>query len=343
MNPFVTVVLTVFVFGFLIFVHELGHYVSARIFKVAINEFAIGMGPKLISWTSKKTGIAYSIRLLPIGGYVSMVGEDGESDVEGALSSKPKWQRFIVLFAGSFMNLLCGFIFMVCYVVSSPALGNTVVAEFYDDSLSAESGLQLEDEILSVNGKRVHILYELSYAIADVGGDSAELVVRRDGEKLTLPNVCFPSEEVSGVTFSSQDFKVHRVDKSILNVCYHAYYQSVSTVGIVWDSLLDLITGRYGVEAVSGPVGTATVIGDAASAGIGSFLMIFSLLAINLGVMNLLPFPALDGGRILFLAIEAVRRKPVKAEVEGIINFVGIIVLFGFMIFVTFKDIVGLF
>jgi len=162
---------------------------------------------------------------------------------------------------------------------------------------------------------------------------------------MTIIDVSFQTtkDEETGIVFSSQDFKVYRVEKNLFNVCYHAYYQSISTVGIVWDSLADLVTGRYGVEAVSGPVGTAEVIGEAASFGISSFLMIFSLLAINLGVMNLLPFPALDGGRILFLLIEAIRRKPVKAEIEGIINFVGIMILFAFMIFITLKDIVGLF
>ncbi len=343
MNVIVTILLTVFVFGFLILVHEFGHYISARIFKVAINEFSIGMGPKIVSWTGKKTGIQYSVRLLPIGGYVSMVGEDGESEIEGALSSKPKWQRFIVLFAGSFMNLLFGFIFMACYVISSPALGSTVVAEFHENSVSQGEGLQIEDKIVSVNGKSVHILYELSYAISDCGGKPADIEVIRDGEKIFLEDVSFPTEEISGVTFSSQDFSVYRVKKNLPNICYHAYYQSIATVGVVWDSIIDLITGRYGVEAVSGPVGTAGVISEAASAGISSFLMIFSLLAINLGVMNLLPLPALDGGRILFLVIEAIRRKPVKAEVEGMINFVGIVLLFGLMIFITLKDIWGLF
>ena len=112
---------------------------------------------------------------------------------------------------------------------------------------------------------------------------------------------------------------------------------------MVWDSLIGIISGRYGVEAVSGPVGTADVIGDAASAGFSSFMMLFSILAINLGIMNLLPIPALDGGRILFLLIEAVRRKPIKAEIEGVINFVCIMLLFGFMLFITVKDIIGLF
>lgn len=343
MSVFVTIILTVFVFGFLILVHEFGHYISARIFNVAIDEFAIGMGPKLVSWTSKKTGIAYSVRLLPIGGYVAMVGEDGVSEVEGALSSKPKWQRFIVLFAGSFMNLLFGFIFMVSCVLSSPAIGSTVVADFLDDATSIESGLHAQDEIVSVNGRRVHILYELNYAIADCEDKPVTLEVIRNGKDVTLENVRFPSINNSGVVFGTRDFLVYTQEKNVKNVCYHAYYQSISTVRLVWDSLVDIITGRYGVEAVSGPVGTAEVIGEAASYGIDSFLMIFALLAINLGVMNLLPLPALDGGRILFLLIEAIRRKPVKAEIEGIINFVGIIILFGLMILITLKDIVGLF
>lgn len=343
MNLPLTVILTVFVFGALILIHELGHYICARIFGVAIHEFSIGMGPKLFHRVSPKTGIEYSLRLLPVGGYVAMVGEDGESDEDGAMSSKPKWQRAIVLAAGSVMNFLMGFAIMVAYVLCSPALGSTVVAEFDEGAASYEAGLRVNDKVIAIHDRAVHIPYELSYAISYYGAEPVDITVLRDGEKKVIEDIVFSTVTESGITMGTQDFRVFAVEKNFKNICVHAFYQSVSTVRVVWDSLIDLVTGKYGFEAVSGPVGVSTAIGESASYGLSSFLMIFGLIAVNLGVMNLLPFPALDGGRLLFLAIEAIRRKPIKPEIEGFINFAGLALLFGLMIVVTFKDIWGLF
>lgn len=342
MKTALTVILAVFIFGALILIHELGHYIFARIFKVGINEFSIGMGPKIFSKKSKKTGISYSLRLFPIGGYVAMIGEDGDSDDEGALCSKPKWQRGIVLAAGAVMNILLGFILMVSYVISAPAIGSTTVAGFSEGALSNESGLMVDDEIISVAGHRVHLLYDLSYAISDYGQTPVDITVLRNGEKLTLEDVKFPVTEEKGVTFGEQDFMVKRVKKNVKNVLYCSYHQSIATLKIVYSSLADLITGRYGIEAVSGPVGMTTAIGEVAHTGVVNLLLFVSLITVNLGIFNLLPLPALDGGRILFLIIEAIRKKPVKPEVEGAINFAGLALLLLFSVFIAVKDVIGL-
>ena len=341
MNIVMTILITVLVFGVLILIHEFGHYLFARLFKVSVMEFAIGMGPKLISKKSKKTGIEYSFRALPIGGFVSMVGEDGESEEEGALSKKPKWQRAVVLGAGAFMNLLLGFFIMVIYVTSAPALGSTVVAGFSEGATSYESGLQAGDDIYAVDGHKVHVLYDLSYTISRLGSEPVDITVVREGEKMELTDVKFPTYTEMGVTFGQQDFKVTRVNKNLGSVLYYAFHQSVTTVRMVWESLIDLVTGRYGIEAVSGPVGVSSAIGDAASSGMDSFLILVALININLGIFNLLPFPALDGGRLLFLLIEAIRRKPIKPEVEGFVNFAGLVLLMGLMVVITVKDIWG--
>ncbi|MCI8332281.1 MAG: RIP metalloprotease RseP [Clostridiales bacterium] len=340
-NIVTTILITVLVFGALILIHEFGHYLFARLFKVSILEFAIGMGPKVFSKKSKKTGIAYSLRALPIGGFVSMVGENGDSEDEGALHKKPKWQRAIVLAAGACMNLLLGFVILVIYVSLSPALGSTVVAEFSEEASSYQAGLQTGDEIISVDGHRVHVLYDLSYAIARHGTEPISLTVVRNGKKIVLENVSFPSYTEMGVVFGEQDFKVTRIEKNPVSVLYYAYHHGVTTVRMVWESIIDMITGRYGLEAMSGPVGVSSAIGDAASSGMDSFLILIALITINLGIFNLLPFPALDGGQLLFLLIEAIRKKPMKPEIEGLINAAGLGLLMLLMIVVTVKDVIG--
>ncbi len=335
------IVLALLIFGFLILIHEFGHYIMARIFKVGIREFAIGMGPKLISKTSKKTGIAYSLRLLPVGGYVSMEGEDEESEDENSLNRKPVWQRFLIMVAGAVMNLLCGFLLTAVLVLMLPRIGGTTVAEFDENATSVLSGLREGDTIVEVDGIAVHTGYDLNYTILHEATEPVDLKVIRDGETLLLPDVVFPGAEEEGVAFGSSDFYVYAVPKTVGNVVKDCFFRSVTSVRMVWESLLDLITGRYGIEQMSGPVGITTEIGNAASAGDGgiSLLSLSALIAINLGVMNLLPLPALDGGRILFLLIEAIRRKPLKREVEGYIHFAGLALLLLLMVFITFQDI----
>ena len=343
MSTVLNIILALFLFGLLVLIHEFGHYIFARIFGVTVNEFSVGMGPVLLSRKSKKTDILYSLRALPIGGYVAMAGEDGQSDDANGLSSKPKWQRAIVLAAGAVMNILLGFILMAVCVTSSPALDSTVVAGFAEGATSCESGLEVGDEIVSVGARRVHIPYDLSYAISYYGAEKPSVTLIRAGEKITLENVTFPSQSESGVTFGVRDFSLRAEKKNFASVCRHTFYQSITTVRVVWESLVDLIRGRYGLEALSGPVGVTGSIGSAASSGVRSLLMLLSLITVNLGIFNLLPFPALDGGRLLFLLIEAVRGKPVKPQIEGAVNFVGLILLFGLMAVVTLKDIIGLF
>ncbi len=333
------ILLTLLTISFLALVHELGHYLTARKFNVAIKEFAVGMGPKLISKKSNKTGIVYSLRALPIGGFVAMVGEDEESDDENALNKKPVWQRIIITAAGSVMNILTGVVIMTFIVSFSPALAGTTVAQFTEDNISANSGLMIGDEIIVVDGDRVRIANELSYEIMHDATKPIDIMVRRDGEILVLEDVTFPTITEQGVVFGLPDFKVAIEEKNVMNILKHTRLRSASTVKMIWESIIDLIGGRYGMEAVSGPVGVATAVSDAAKTSASSFFYLVVVIAMNLGVFNLLPIPALDGGRLVFQIIELIRRKPVKPEVEGYIHFVGIALLLLLMLVVTFKDI----
>ena len=331
----------VLVFGVLIFIHEFGHFFTARRCGVTVKEFAIGMGPKLFSWKSKKYDTQYALRAFPIGGFVSMVGEDEESDDKNAFCNKSVWKRMLIIIAGAAMNLILGFVLMMTVVLLQGPIGSTTVAEFSENAMS-DAQLQVGDEIISVEGTKVHSGNEVMYEIMNRGYEPIDITVKRNGEKITLNDVVFSTIEEEGVLFGEMDFKVLQEERTFSNLMKQTFFRSVSSVKMVYDSLIGLISGRFGMDAVSGPIGVAEVVGSAAKTGIVSFLYIVSILTINLGVMNLIPFPALDGGRFVLLAIEGIRRKPLNRNVEAYINFAGIIILFAFMIFVSFKDVLKL-
>jgi regulator of sigma E protease len=320
------------------------------------------MGPRLVSWVSKKTNIRYSIALLPIGGFVMMPGENGE-DAENAddpyandpntFGKKPVWQRFIITAAGATVNIVAGFLAMFIITLSVD-FGGTTVGKFYDSEeiaelseyygaqisvTSRECGLQENDKILKIDGKRVRILDEVSYEIMRRGNEPVDIVIERDGEKITLYDVVFPIAMQQEQTFGLMDFRIYRVDKTFGSVMKYTFVKGALIVRMVWESLIDLITGRYSFAAVSGPIGISSAIGDAAKAGFISLLNMVVLISINLGVMNLIPFPALDGGRLATQLIEIITRKKLPAKVEGIINAAGFAILMTFMLIVMIKDI----
>lgn len=340
-----TVIIAVLVFSFLIFIHEFGHYICARIFKVTITDFSIGMGPKLLKYVSKKTGICYSISAIPFGGYVAMVGEDTESDDPNAFNKKPAWQRFIITIAGATVNIVAGvisIIILACVV----DFGGTTVADFPETSYeisSSDSGLMPGDEIIKVGNNRVNILDELSYEIMRNGHQPIDVTVIRDGKEFVLPDVVFPKAEEEGQTFGMIDFRVYREDKNFFSVMGYSLSKSALIVRMCWESIFDLITGRYSLAAVSGPVGISEAIGNAAQQSGSQLLNITALICINLGVMNLLPIPALDGGRTVLILVEMITKKKVPPHIEEKINTIGLAVLLALSALIMVKDIFGLF
>lgn len=344
MNIITTIFLSILIFGFLIFIHEFGHYIFARIFKVTITEFSIGMGPKLVWYDSKKTGIRYCISAIPFGGYVAMVGEDGDSDDPNALNKKPAWQRLIIIVAGATINIIAG-VLATIILASMVNIGSTTVAAFPETGFevsSEDSGLKVGDEIIKVDGKKVSILDQLSYEIMRKGYEPIDITVIRDGEEKTF-TVEFPVAEEQGQTFGMMDFQVKRIEKNFFKVIGYSISKSALTVRMCWESIFDLITGRYTLAAVSGPVGISEVIGEAAHQGPASLLSIVALISINLGVMNLLPIPALDGGRMVLILVEMVTKKKLPPNVEATINAVSLLVLLGLSVIIMIKDVIGLF
>ena len=335
------ILIAVLVFGFLIFIHELGHFLFAKKFGVAITEFSLGMGPKLISKTGKD-GVAYSLRLFPIGGFVSMVGEEEESDNPNAFNKKPAWQRFIITAAGAIMNLLVGIIIMIILTSTNPKFGTTKIGEFSPDATSNQL-LMLGDEIIKVGTTKVHTASELSYEIMRKGYEPITLTIIRNGNEIILDNVEFPQTSSEGIAFGLMDFKVYGEDRTFSTVVKNSYYSCKSTIKMIWDSLFDLITGRYGMEQISGPVGVTGAITNAAKTSTYSLFYLVVVISMNLGIFNLLPIPALDGGSLLLLLVEMIVRRPIPQKIEYGIKAVGFILLMGFAIIITFKDIIFLF
>ena len=330
------IIIAILIFGLLIFVHELGHFLTAKKFNVKIHEFSIGMGPAVLK---KKSGeILYSVRALPFGGYVKMEGEDGDSDDERSFGKLSPLKRIIVLFAGSFMNFLAGFVIFVIIYSFSNAVYVPTIGEIIKNSPAEEVGLQVGDVITEVNGAKVHIQSDVTFSLFINGTNEAEIKVLRDGKKLEFSVTPVLEDERYIIGFYP---KVEKV--SVGNILYNAFYNTFFVVRMVFESLKMMLFGKVSLADMSGPVGIVGEIGKAAQNGIMQVLNFAALIAVNLGVMNLLPFPALDGGRIFFALIEGIRRKPIKPEIEGYVHMVGLLLLLGLMVIITFSDILKLF
>lgn len=330
-------------FGVIIMIHECGHFACAKLFKVKVNEFSLGMGPALFK--RKKGDTLYAVRLFPIGGYVAMEGEDDASEDDRAFNKKPVWQKMIIVVAGALMNLILGFILMVLLLTTSTDLiGTNTIKEFYPDAVSSQYGLQAGDRFVEIDGHHVWSELDLSFLMSRSQDGVFDFVVKRNGEKVTLNDVHFATEQQNGITLIQYDFIIIGEQPGFLNIVKNAFTQSASIVRMVWLSVFDLVTGRYGMSELAGPVGTVDIIADVTAQAVSSgsltnLLTIMAFITINVGVANLLPLPALDGGRFLFLAVEAVRRKPVNPKYEGYVHAAGLALLLLLMVVVTYNDI----
>ncbi len=342
MSTLITILASVLVFGSVIFIHEFGHFITAKKSGIKVNEFSIGMGPLLFSKTKGET--QYSLRLLPIGGYCAMEGEDEESDDERSFGNAPVWKRIIVVVAGAMMNLLLGFLILGILTATGGAIASRTVAKFEDNASTQATGLQVDDKIIEVNGSHIFVAEDIFYEMLYVEGGSADMVVIRDGEKVELKDVTFKTEydEENDVNLIVLDFSVYGVKKSFLSVMQSSVLQAISTTRLIIKSVIQLITGVVPANTLSGPVGIVSVIGNAAVNGIRSLLNILSYISIDLGVMNLLPIPALDGGKLLLLFVEAVTKKKLSEKWEVIINVIGFALLIMVMVFATYNDILRL-
>lgn len=321
----------------LIIIHEFGHFIAAKLLGVKVNEFAVGFGPKLFSKQGKET--KYSVNLIPLGGYCAMEGEDEDSGDNRAFCNKKPWRRFIIIAMGAIFNLLLGLVIVAITLAPQEAFNSTVVAEFKENAVSSESGLMVNDKITEVEGRKIFSTYDLSYAFTNVKDGKIDITVIRDGRRVELKDVAFNSSEEDGISYLEVDFYVYGIKKTIGSYIEQTFATAASYCAVVWRSLIDIIGGKYGISAVSGPVGVTAAIGSAAKVSLANLLPIMAIITINLGLFNLLPIPALDGGRLLFILIEMIFRKPVPQKYEAAVHAAGFAVLIAFMLFITAKDI----
>ena len=365
MSFIITILAALLVFSAVIAIHEFGHFAVAKLCGIQVNEFSIGMGPVL--WKKNHKGTQYSLRALPVGGFVALEGEESpesqqaeanhaaqerpapetEAPVQPTgipLNEAPVWQRALVMVAGAVMNFVLGFVVLVILIAAQnePITSKTIYA-IQDGALCGQTGLQAGDKVLAVNGRRCFVANDILYELVRTQSYSADFTVLRDGKKVQLPGVQFDTwQDEQGETHMSIGFSVYGLEKTPGNVLREAGNSVLYYGRIVFTSLVDLVRGRESINNLSGPVGIVSAIGQAASYGWQDLLELLALITINLGIFNLLPFPALDGGKVVFLVIEGVTGHAVPEKLQSLLTLATFGLLFGLMLFATYNDILRL-
>ena len=346
-----TILFAILLFSILIFVHELGHFVAAKLSGVQVNEFSIFMGPAL--WKKQVGETLYSIRLVPLGGYCAMEGEDADTDSPRSFQKAAWWKRLVILVAGSFMNFLIGALLMVLVYLPAQQVVAPVIDSFEPfATVDDGAGLQTGDRILEVDGEKIYVYSDFSMILGLNPGDYHDLVVQRGDQRVELPNFHMEKHEVTNEDGTKQ--LLYGMNFSLKELTFagkldYAWRQCLDTVRLVKLSLQMLLTGQAGLSEMSGPVGIVqqmTVVAENSESSLDALLnMVYfgAFIAINLAVMNLLPIPALDGGRVVGLllttAVEAVTKKKIDPKYEGYLHGAGMILLLGLMAVLMFKDI----
>jgi len=348
------IILAILIFGVLIFVHELGHFLTAKLFGVRVNEFSMCMGPAIFKKTVGET--TYSLRCIPIGGYCAMEGEDEDSEDPRAFTSKPAWQRAIILVAGAAMNFLTGLLILFFLYLPSEGFVTTEIVDFMPGCvLNSETGLQAGDQILSVDSENVYVSSDLTMLLQRGKDTRYDLVIRRDGQRIKLKDFKMEPQafEVDGETKMMYGLYFGTVENNLWQTLKYSWNSAINFGRMVKMGLVDLVTGAVGLKDMSGPVGIVAMISETGSAaestseGVLDTLYLGAFLAVNLAFMNLLPIPALDGGRVLALIltglIERITRRKLNPKYEGYVHAVGMIFLLGLSAVLIFKDVFMLF
>ena len=346
-------IIAILMFSFLIFIHEFGHFITAKLFDVKVNEFSIFMGPRILHWGRGET--EYSLRLLPVGGYCAMEGEDGSSQDPRAFTAKAPWKRCIILAAGAFMNFLTGFVILVVLYMTATGFRTLEVTGFVEGCPLEQQGLQVGDVLEEIAGDNLYIFSDFSMLTERAGEGMMDVTVRRNGQQVELRldmtkrdyTVDGKTQHIYGLVLGGSE------EKTLGSLLKNAWLTSVDFARMVKMGLVDLISGRAGMKDMSGPVGIVDTIQETGasakntSEGVMNVVYFGAFIAINLAFMNMLPIPALDGGHIFLLlvtwVIESITKKKIDPKYEAYIHGAGLVILLGFMVLVTFNDIVNLF
>ena len=350
MTKLIYIIIAIVIFGLLIAIHELGHFLVAKACGVKVLGFSIGMGPQL--WHKEGKETQYSLRLFPIGGFCAMEGEDGESDDPRAFGNTAGWKKFLVLIAGSASNFIAGMLLILCLFAASTGYVSTTLSGFVDGfPCQGETMLQAGDEIVSIDGSAVLLYSDISTLLNRGNGKTHDIVVRRDGEKITLNDLPLTPREyqVEGKKVTMYGLYFQSKEATFGSKLRLGLANSVDFVRMIWWSLEDLFTGAVGFSALSGPIGIVDAMGQMAESADGvrqavdNLLYFAAFLAINLAFMNLLPLPALDGGRVFFLILNGLAvllfRRRIPAKYEGYVHFGGLVLLLGLMVVVAVQDV----
>ena len=328
-----------------IFVHELGHFIFAKRAGIYVYEFCIGMGPRIFKFKRKNDETEYGIRLFPIGGFCAMAGEDVEDDEdvpkERKLQSKTWMQKFLTMAAGVMFNFIFAIILLfIIGLVNGNPNNKPIVSSVPNDGPSYAAGLRIGDEIIRLNGVKINTIDRLMIEYQINYGETIELEVLRDEEKKTIEITPKAIETEQGTTYQYNFALDGSVEKGFFEAIEYAITKFLSLIEQMFVTIVYLFNGSLSLSNLSGPVGIYNIVDQSAAAGILSLISLTSFLSINVGFINLLPIPAFDGGRILFLIIEKIRRKPMQPKVENVIHAVGLVLLMILMVVVTYNDIV---
>lgn len=333
----ITIISSIIIFLLVILIHEFGHFIVAKRNGVSVLEFSIGMGPKLFQ--KESNGTLYSLRVLPVGGYCQLEGEDEENDSPNSLNNQSPLVRLKVILAGAIMNFILAFILLI--LLMSVSRVSTEISGVIKDSPAYSSGIQTGDQIVSINGENVSDGEELLKSIKESQGD-LNIGVIRDSQSKNIKVTPRLENNIRkiGVNFQ-EEYNIKNF--SIVKGFKKGLITFLNLTGMLYKFLGMLITGQLGLGGVSGPVGVVKEIGNAAKTGVANLIFLLAYININLGVFNLLPIPALDGGRAIFILIEMIFGKKISQEKEGYIHMVGLILLLALIAIVTIKDVIKLF
>ncbi len=407
----VPILIGILFFGLIILIHEFGHFIFAKLFKVKVNEFALGMGPTILKKQGKET--KYAIRLFPIGGFVSMEGEGEESEDKRAYCNQATWKKMIIISAGAVFNLILGFILCVVLICGDEAITSKKISSFYEGAMS-NTQLQIGDEILEIDGKHVFSSYDITFLMQRNATGKFDFTVDRGGEKVELAGVPFQKitsgnfnykdrvissvsanlkraglkdgdlitavngekvttdeelitairkdtdfiysltveregeslsfEDVEFMSVTIFDFTVYPEEKTFTSVLDEAFGYSMSLGRMVYLSLFDLVRGQYGINDLSGPIGTMSIITEIAEESVATtdystLFMLFAMITINIGLFNLLPVPALDGGHLFFMFVELIIRRKIPQKYVSWVSAAGLVLLLIFMALISANDL----
>ncbi len=327
----VTIILVILMFGVLIAVHEIGHLVAAKKSGVKVNEFALGMGPKILS--KKKGETLYSLRAFPIGGFCAMEGEDSESEDARSFNKASAPRKAIILVAGSVCNFILAIVMMIA-VIAYVGTPSTELESVTPDGPAAQAGIVAGDEIVAVNGEEITEWDDFVVAISESETDTVKIDVERDGQVISYTTNLIEEEgrKIVGVT--------SKLEKNIFSAIPLGFEGTWDMAKNMINVLKDLFTGQVGLDQLTGPIGIGYVVDESLNYGLINFFYLVSLISLNLGIINLLPLPALDGGRLLFLLINVITGKKVSEKVEGTIHFVGMGLFILLAIYIAGQDII---